>query len=33
MTSYVQDFANEIGSDGFAVDAASAVELCRKLLA
>lgn len=28
-----QDFANEIGADGFAVDAASAVELCRKLLA
>lgn len=27
-----QDFANEIGADGFAVDAASAVELCRKLL-
>ena len=28
-----QDFANEIGADGFAVDAASAVELCRALLA
>ena len=26
------DFANEIGADGFAPDAASAVELCRKLL-
>lgn len=28
-----QDFANEIGADGFAVDAASAVELCRNLIA
>jgi 5-methyltetrahydrofolate--homocysteine methyltransferase len=27
------DFASEIGADGFAPDAASAVELCRKLLA
>ncbi len=26
------DFANEIGADGFAPDAASAVDLCRKLL-
>ncbi|MGI9861642.1 corrinoid protein [Moorella naiadis] len=28
-----QDFANEIGADGFAPDAASAVELCKQLLA
>lgn len=28
-----QDFADEIGADGFAPDAASAVDLCRKLLA
>ncbi|ATW27883.1 cobalamin B12-binding domain-containing protein [Candidatus Formimonas warabiya] len=28
-----QDFADEIGADGFAPDAASAVELCAKLLA
>jgi len=28
-----QDFANEIGADGFAPDAASAVDLCKKLLA
>lgn len=27
-----QDFADEIGADGFALDAASAVELCVKLL-
>ncbi|MEL7563808.1 MAG: corrinoid protein [Dehalobacterium sp.] len=27
-----QDFADEIGADGFAPDAASAVELCKKLL-
>jgi 5-methyltetrahydrofolate--homocysteine methyltransferase len=27
------DFASEIGADGFAPDAASAVDLCRKLLA
>lgn len=27
-----QDFANQISADGFAPDAASAVELCRKLL-
>lgn len=27
-----QDFANEIGADGFAPDAASAVDLCKKLL-
>ncbi|MEL7568104.1 MAG: cobalamin-binding protein, partial [Dehalobacterium sp.] len=27
-----QDFADEIGADGFAPDAASAVELCAKLL-
>ena len=27
-----QEFANEIGADGFAPDAASAVELCKKLL-
>ena len=26
------DFANEIGADGFAADAASAVDLCKKLL-
>lgn len=28
-----QDFADEIGADGFGPDAASAVELCKKLLA
>lgn len=28
-----QDFAEEIGADGFAPDAASATELCKKLLA
>ncbi|AET69833.1 methyltransferase cognate corrinoid protein [Desulfosporosinus orientis DSM 765] len=28
-----KDFANEIGADGFAPDAASAVELCKKFLA
>ena len=28
-----QDFADEIGADGFAPDAASATELCKKLLA
>jgi hypothetical protein len=28
-----QDFADEIGADGFAPDAASAVELCAKLIA
>lgn len=27
-----QDFADEVGADGFAPDAASAVELCKKLL-
>jgi len=27
-----QDFADEIGADGFAPDAASAVDLCKKLL-
>ena len=27
-----QDFANEIGADGFAPDAASAVELCAGLI-
>jgi len=28
-----QEFANQIGADGFAVDAATAVELCRTLIA
>jgi len=27
-----QDFADEIGADGFAPDAASATDLCKKLL-
>ncbi|OLN24976.1 5-methyltetrahydrofolate--homocysteine methyltransferase [Desulfosporosinus metallidurans] len=28
-----QDFADEVGADGFAPDAASAVDLCNRLLA